>query len=221
MRHSRAPVSTSSSPSFAPRMTPAQWTSASAAPSSSSAAVRAAPSARSTASPRKRSCASVAVARSRPDTRHPSRSSRSATAWPMPELVPVTTAWRIRTALRALEVDALQELTAAHDLAADELAAVLDALRDRLEQRAGQALDDLGIAHRLLDHRVDRRLDLARRALGRPDAVPGVKLEARQPSLGHGRDVRREYRAFRGGDADRAHLVCILCRRQQREARVD
>ena len=79
---------------------------------------------------------------------------------------------------------------------------------------------DLRIAHGLVHQRADALADLGRRALRRPHAVPGFELVARQARLGHRRHVRRERRALRRGDPERARLVAAR-RRQQREARID
>ena len=92
-RHIAPPASGSSAPSGAVRMKPAAWTIA-VGRSPSSAGARAAGSSRSTARCEKPGPRPPGSVRLSPVTAHPSRSSRSTMAAPIPELAPVTTACR-------------------------------------------------------------------------------------------------------------------------------
>src|SRR3954454_7160175 len=164
-------------------MMPAACTSASVGSSDSMTGQRAARSPRSTRVEVSRACSMAGGARSRPTTCQPSPRSRAAIALPIPELDPVTTALRIAARSGRLEVDAFEQLARPHDLAANERLAGVNAFGDRLDQRGGQSLGDCCITHRFLHQRVQRRLDRLRRALGRPNAVPGIELEAGEAGL--------------------------------------
>src|SRR5215475_2534110 len=172
-----------SSPSRPTRRIPAACTSADAPCAAHAAVSVAAPSVRSTRTAANRGCSMRGGLTSKPFTCQSSASKRSATARPMPELAPVTTARRSFDTDVPLGDDLARErhvfALKAHEVVdrpGREDESLLLELRTHV---AGQGLVDLGI---------QALCDLGRELGWTPQPVPAVELVAGH-RLGYGRHV--------------------------------
>src|SRR5262249_55069275 len=162
---------------------PAACTSADAPRAARAAVSVAAPSVRSTRTAANRGCSMRGGLISQPCTCQSSASKRSATARPMPELLPVTTARRSLDTDVPLGDDLARErhvfALKAHEVVdrpGREQESLLLELRTHI---AGQGLVDLGI---------QALCDLRRELGWTPQPVPAVELVARH-RLGYGRPL--------------------------------